>query len=531
MPDNWDITMFGCQNFVVNATDYPCQIDSIYNEIIYDRSHYLSPFAYQRLTNFLVSKESTSSNTNLIFFVGKFDKDVFVPDNDDYCKQNVNSVNSSPKTTFIKLGLFNDTLLQKTFSNATVIDWDIEKNEVPSNWSQMLWKAFGCDGESPIVFPQTTSTVLPTTKVLTSTSKVSTAGLSSTTQVSTTKSSTSTLTTTTDCAKKKIAVFIPLLIIVVLGFIACFCLYRRKQHQQLVENIASNKYYRTNKACDEKREEDPWNISEDCLHINYFEKLGSGAFGDVFIARLIGDAPIKHIYADSPHCQRFHDIDVAVKALPSVNVDEYARSEFQKEIEFMKDLKFHVNLVCFLGYVSDPTNPLMILEYCANGDLLKFIKTNKQKFVESFESQEENTDCKTLISFAWQISSGLEYLSSLDLIHRDIAARNILLDAQNVCKVSDFGLCRLAEDLTYQSKGGKLPIRWMAIESLKDYVYSQKTDVWSYGVLLYELFTLGDLPYVHVENILAFIESGKRLEKPNYCSEEVYKLMLDCLVG
>ncbi|KAI6177725.1 Protein kinase domain-containing protein [Aphelenchoides bicaudatus] len=215
------------------------------------------------------------------------------------------------------------------------------------------------------------------------------------------------------------------------------------------------------------------------------------------------------------------------KHCPRMQVDEYSRKEFKKEIDFMKKLKFHANLVCFLGYVEDPTNPLLLLEYCANGDLLRFLRLNKHKFVDNFEGQ-TGADCKTLVSFAWQVSSGLEYLNSLNLIHRDVAARNILLDKNNTCKLSDFGLCRLAQNLNYQSKRGKLPIRWMAIEAIKDHVYTTKTDVWSYGVLLYEIFSLGDLPYLNVENIVTYIESGKRLEKPEYCSDKVHKLMLAC---
>jgi serine/threonine protein kinase len=82
------------------------------------------------------------------------------------------------------------------------------------------------------------------------------------------------------------------------------------------------------------------------------------------------------------------------------------------------------------------------------------------------------------MSFAWQISSGLEYLTNLGHIHRDVAARNVLLDKNNVCKISDFGLCRTANNQLYISKGGRLPFRWMAIESLKNFEYSAKTDVY-----------------------------------------------------
>jgi proto-oncogene tyrosine-protein kinase Ret len=90
---------------------------------------------------------------------------------------------------------------------------------------------------------------------------------------------------------------------------------------------------------------------------------------------------------------------------------------------------------------------------------------------------DDTSNVNKLVSFAWQISNGLQYLASLGHIHRDIAARNILLDKNNVCKVSDFGLCRTVDNQLYMSRGGKLPVRWMAIESLKAFEYSTKTDV------------------------------------------------------
>jgi serine/threonine protein kinase len=111
-----------------------------------------------------------------------------------------------------------------------------------------------------------------------------------------------------------------------------------------------------------------------------------------------------------------------------------------------------------------------------------------------------------------------------------VAARNVLLDKNNVCKISDFGLCRAADNQLYVSRGGRLPFRWTAIESLKNFEYSEKTDVWSYGILLFELFSLGQLPYIGMENshILEFLEEGKRLDKPAYCSDEMYEIMFSC---
>ncbi|KAI6171269.1 Protein kinase domain-containing protein [Aphelenchoides bicaudatus] len=324
-----------------------------------------------------------------------------------------------------------------------------------------------------------------------------------------------------------------LIILILVGVLFCWWYRRRskKQRKKQINEIAE--HAGDLKATDnfyDHEINDPWRVQSDCVQVNYVDKIGSGAYGDVYTGRLKGDAPIKRIYKDLPLLTNFNNCIVAIKTLPSMP-DNEAINEFHKEINFMKSLRFHSHLVCLLGYVSDPVNPLMLMEYCSNGDLLQFLRALKVQLIQKSKLH-EGPKTKTLVSFACQIANGMEYLSGLQLIHRDLAARNILLNKDLICKIGDFGLCRITENENqiYSSRGGKLPIRWMAIESLKTYTYSTKTDVWSYGVLLYECFGLGDVPYHEMENgqILAYLEEEKRLTMPRYCTEQIYELMLSC---
>ncbi|XP_072043467.1 tyrosine kinase receptor Cad96Ca-like [Amphiura filiformis] len=138
-----------------------------------------------------------------------------------------------------------------------------------------------------------------------------------------------------------------------------------------------------------------------------------------------------------------------------------------------------------------------------------------------------------ILTFAYQIANGMDYLASNDCVHRDLAARNILLGEEMVCKLSDFGLARdLAGETQYEmkSEGGRVPIRWMAPESVFYNVYTSQSDVWSFGILLWELVTLGSHPYpgMSARRLTAKIQNGYRLSKPPHCSNEMYSIMYEC---
>ncbi|XP_012229228.2 vascular endothelial growth factor receptor 1-like isoform X1 [Linepithema humile] len=137
-----------------------------------------------------------------------------------------------------------------------------------------------------------------------------------------------------------------------------------------------------------------------------------------------------------------------------------------------------------------------------------------------------------LLSWAFQIARGMEYLSQRKVLHGDLAARNILLTEDNVVKICDFGLAKsMYKDGNYKKKGdGPLPIKWMAIESMKDYIFSTQSDVWSFGIMLWEFFTLAETPYpgIEVEKLYQKLIEGYRMEQPEYAFREVYDIMLQC---
>ncbi|XP_073256390.1 platelet-derived growth factor receptor alpha-like isoform X1 [Porites lutea] len=147
------------------------------------------------------------------------------------------------------------------------------------------------------------------------------------------------------------------------------------------------------------------------------------------------------------------------------------------------------------------------------------------------EDEEENFRTKQLFLFAWQIAKGMNHLAENNLVHRDLAARNVLVGHDNQIKVSDFGLMRrIYEDVSSSAKSKKLPVKWMAPEALYQGLYTTKSDVWSFGVVLWEMATLGGVPYPTLTNseLYRLLGTGYRMERPDMCSDDVYELMADC---
>uniref|UniRef100_A0A915AKQ9 Tyrosine-protein kinase n=1 Tax=Parascaris univalens TaxID=6257 RepID=A0A915AKQ9_PARUN len=188
------------------------------------------------------------------------------------------------------------------------------------------------------------------------------------------------------------------------------------------------------------------------------------------------------------------------------------------EAKFMIGLE-HPNLVALVGVVLDDARDLyMVTEYMANGNLVDFLRSRGRHQVERTQ----------LTQFAIDICEGMRYLEARNVVHRDLAARNVLLDDVLTAKISDFGLAKDANDChLVESSAGKFPIKWTAPEALRYSKFSTKSDMWSFGVLLWEIFSFGRVPYprIPIQDVVRHIERGYRMEPPEGCPTEISRLM------
>uniref|UniRef100_A0A1I8AMV2 Protein kinase domain-containing protein n=1 Tax=Steinernema glaseri TaxID=37863 RepID=A0A1I8AMV2_9BILA len=290
---------------------------------------------------------------------------------------------------------------------------------------------------------------------------------------------------------------------------------------------------------------DLWELKRRNLIIHEDRKLGSGAFGAVFLGKLIGKARA-HKDAGSnlgASIMRTENCDVAVKMLPEY-ADDLFKSEFLREIALMKNIGYHEKLVNMLACITESEPYCLVVEYCSDGDLLRYLRVRCEFMLTLETTSVDNASyegpCyddmvitfKQLMMFGVQISYGLEYLAQKKYVHRDVAARNVLVHNKNYAKIGDFGLCRFvySESANYVSQGGRLPIKWMSPEAIRDHEFTTKSDVWSFGVLLFEIITLGGTPYpcIQLEDMHAHLEAGNRMEQPDNCPNDYYQIMMDC---
>ncbi|XP_072230619.1 macrophage colony-stimulating factor 1 receptor 2-like [Leuresthes tenuis] len=307
-----------------------------------------------------------------------------------------------------------------------------------------------------------------------------------------------------------------------------------------------------------------WEFPRDKLRLG--SVLGSGAFGKVVEATAYG------LGTDNKATR------VAVKMLkPCAHSEE--REALMSELKILSHLGYHDNIVNLLGACTQGGPMLMITEYCSHGDLLNFLRAHAQDFVASMLSMDtmeayyknmqlqharlrsdsgisccseyqemqpvlnpeqshqgvltDSLSVCDLMRFSYQVAQGLDFLSTRNCIHRDVAARNVLLTDRRVAKICDFGLARdIRNDDSYIVQGNaRLPVKWMAPESIFQCIYTVQSDVWSYGVLLWEIFSLGKSPYPNVAvdtNFYKMIKDGHHMEQPDFSPAEMYYLMVLC---
>uniref|UniRef100_A0A7N8YK78 Vascular endothelial growth factor receptor 3 n=1 Tax=Mastacembelus armatus TaxID=205130 RepID=A0A7N8YK78_9TELE len=302
-----------------------------------------------------------------------------------------------------------------------------------------------------------------------------------------------------------------------------------------------------------------WEISRDRLRLG--KVLGHGAFGKVIEASIYG-------------INKSNSLDtVAVKMLKD-GATASEHKALMSELKILIHIGNHLNVVNLLGACTKPNGPLMVIvEYCKYGNLSNFLRA-KREFFLPYRDRSPKTQSQVrrmieagqmdqrarhppspsfapltmedlwktpltiedLICYSFQVARGMEFLASRKCIHRDLAARNILLSENNIVKICDFGLARdIYKDPDYVRKGNaRLPLKWMAPESIFDKVYTSQSDVWSFGVLLWEIFSLGASPYPGVqidEEFCKRLKDGVRMRAPETASPEIYGIMLACWQG
>ncbi|XP_057283735.1 tyrosine-protein kinase Blk isoform X2 [Pezoporus wallicus] len=241
--------------------------------------------------------------------------------------------------------------------------------------------------------------------------------------------------------------------------------------------------------------QDEWEIPRESLKL--VKKLGSGQFGEVWMG----------YYKNN--------IKVAVKTMKEGSMDPDA---FLAEANLMKRLQ-HNKLVRLYAVVTK--QPIYIVtEYMANGCLLDYLKTEEGS----------QLNLPKLIDMSAQVAEGMAYIERMNSIHRDLRAANILVSETLCCKIADFGLARIIENEYLAQEGAKFPIKWTAPEAINFGVFTIKSDVWSFGILLTEIITYGRIPYPGMTNpeVIRNLERGYRMPCPDMCPGELYNIILKC---
>jgi len=261
---------------------------------------------------------------------------------------------------------------------------------------------------------------------------------------------------------------------------------------------------------------DDWECDREDVNIG--KELGKGSFGMVYMGT----------FRDPKKGGEL--VNCAVKT-----VNDHAglrqRIEFLREASAMKDCRTE-HVIKLIGVVSLSQPVLVLMELMENGDLKEFLRKRRPDDQNNLDGHLPVPPLRQVLQMAADIADGMAYLGNKKMVHRDLAARNCMVSADMVVKVGDFGMARDVYETEYYRKEGRgfLPVRWMAPESIRDGKFTSQSDVWSYGVVLWEMATLAEVPYQGFANeeVMSYVKEGKKMQRPDRCPDVLYDMMSEC---